>query len=238
MTTLVRDAVSAALDGKWEEAVRLNEQILSQLPTDIDALNRLAHAMHELGSIEAARKMYRKVLRIDKYNPIAERALKRLEQGSVVPFTKSGVNPGLFIEEPGVTKIVKLLRPGSPSLLYKMSVGTPVKLALRQRSLVVTTQDGDYLGILPDELSRQLQPRLKSGNLYEAFINCVQIRDVTIFIRETRRIGRYRYQPTFLLLNDQEDRRDNSLESTTARSDWSDEMGDQPNNSLELDDFT
>ncbi len=198
--TLALHAIQAALRGDWKQAVTLNEEIAQSNPQDIDALNRLAHASYELGNTDEARRVYRRVLKIDRYNPIASRALKKMKTAAATGSATASIHPSLFIEEPGVTKLVRLLRPGSPRVLSKMCVGLPVALSFKHRSLVVTTKDGVYLGILPDELARQLAPRIAAGNHYEAYVNSIRLKDIGIFLRETRRVGRYRTQPAFLSL--------------------------------------
>lgn len=212
MDRTVQDAIQAALAGNWEEAVRLNEQIVALSPTNIDALNRLAHALYELGQWQKARKTYRAILKQDRYNTIAFRGLARLEQNNASPATRAHepapvpLSPGLFLEEPGITKILKLLRPASPRVLSKHSVGDPIVLCVKHRSLVITSNTGEYLGILPDELAHHLQPRIRAGNVYEAYIKSVGTKGVTVLLRETRRKGKYRTLPAFLALNDQKAR--------------------------------
>lgn len=212
MDRTAQDAIQAALAGNWEEAVRLNKQIVADAPTNIDALNRLAHALFELGQWQKARKTYRAILKQDKYNVIAFRGLARLEQNTTSAATRVHepstfpLSPGLFLEEPGITKILKLLRPASPRVLSKHSVGNPVILCMKHRSLVITSNAGEYLGVLPDELARHLQPRIRAGNVYEAYIKSVGAKEVTVLLRETHRKGKYRTLPAFLALNDQKAR--------------------------------
>src|SRR3989338_4300800 len=79
MQATSENAIQAALRGKWTEAVDLNAAILRENPNELEALNRLARAYAELGEIAKADSTYRKVLVLDKYNPIAIKNLKRLK---------------------------------------------------------------------------------------------------------------------------------------------------------------
>ena len=51
---LSKDAISLALDGQWEDAVRINQAILEQAPGEVETMNRLGKALSELGQYERA----------------------------------------------------------------------------------------------------------------------------------------------------------------------------------------
>jgi len=75
-SNLNQQAIDAALDSKWELALKLNKQIIRLDSLNIDALNRMAKAYIELGKGNLAKKFYSEVLKIDPYNPIALKNLK------------------------------------------------------------------------------------------------------------------------------------------------------------------
>jgi len=72
-------AIDAAVSGRWSQAEEINKQILEENPCDKEALNRLARASLELGKLSKAISNYKKVLKIDPYNNIAQKALQKLE---------------------------------------------------------------------------------------------------------------------------------------------------------------
>ena len=74
-------AVAAALSGNWEDAIRLNEDLIALNPNDIDALNRLAKAYAECGQVELAKKTSNKVLELDPFNPIAQKCVNKWSFG-------------------------------------------------------------------------------------------------------------------------------------------------------------
>ncbi len=76
---LTTQAVSAALNNHWPEAIKLNLTLLKENPENVEALNRLARAYKENGEIKLSQKTYRKVLTLDHFNPIAQKNLKLLE---------------------------------------------------------------------------------------------------------------------------------------------------------------
>lgn len=198
-------AIQAALSANWEEAVALNQQILEIESQNVEALNRVARAYFELGDFEQSKKHYQTSLKIDPYNQIAAKFLKRIEV-----FDKKGAKPNghkngastfnldLFIEEPGKTKVVNLLKVAEPQKLSLLSSGDEVLLNPKNRNVSVTDADGHYIGVIPDNVSHQLQRLIKGGNKYQAFIKTVKTNSLTILIREVYRSARFKNQPSFL----------------------------------------
>ncbi len=196
---LAQKAVSAALSGKWEEAIKVNSEILKNDSKNLDALNRLAKAYAELGKIKKAKDVSQKVLKIDPFNPIATKCLAKWKAG--------GVNEGgrcslcskaeAFLEEPGKTKIVSLLHLGDASIIAKLGSGDEVKFMPFSHRISVTTFDGKYIGRLPDDLSARLRTLLKCGNEYQVLIKSTNPQEVKIFIRELKRSPRFKDVPSF-----------------------------------------
>lgn len=196
----------AALSSRWDEALTLNQQIIATEPENVDALNRMARAYFELGDINLSKKFYQKSLKVDPYNQIAYKFLKRIET-----CTKKGAKPenhamqsnpqlisDLFIEEPGRTKLVNLLKVAEPQKLSMLSAGCLVKLATKNRGISVTDLQGEYLGVIPDDLSHTLLRLIKGGNKYQALIKTIKPNGLTILIREIHRSSRFHNQPSFL----------------------------------------
>ena len=77
MTTLTQIAINQALNCLWEEAITTNLQILENIPSDINTLNRLGKAYAAIGDKEASKDTYQKVLKYDKYNSVALKNLKK-----------------------------------------------------------------------------------------------------------------------------------------------------------------
>jgi tetratricopeptide (TPR) repeat protein len=61
-----------------EAAIAINEAIVSQVPQDIAALNRLGRAYAAIGATEEARKRFNDVIAIDPNNMIATRRLQEI----------------------------------------------------------------------------------------------------------------------------------------------------------------
>lgn len=205
---LHQKAIKASLEARWEDALSLNNQILETDATNVDALNRIARAYFETGDYPQAEKNYKAALDIDQYNPIAQKNLKIIQT-----FRKSGVkhdktavgnghaiavSPSLFLNEPGKTKIVNLMKVAEPQKLSMAYCGMPVELSIKSRGISAMDGQGRYLGVLPDDISFQLLRLMKGGNKYFACVKAVKVNGLTVLIRETFRSKKFRNQPSFL----------------------------------------
>lgn len=195
-------AVRAALNGKWPEAIKINQEILADDPENIAALNRLAKAYWESGFINKSKSTYQKVLKINPYNPVASKNFKRVctQQKNKKRKTSFATknSAGLFLEEPGKTKVVKLIRLASPKILAEINNADPVILEPRKRLVSISSSDGVYLGSLPEDLSKRLYTLIKGGNRYLAYVKAVDRQQLEIFIKEIFRAKRFKNIPSFV----------------------------------------
>lgn len=196
---LAQRAIEEALRGNWNSAANLNKEILSQTPKDCEALNRLARAELELGRLSRAKTTYKKVLRIDPYNTIAQKALERLGNVKRVKKPKNGqLSPteASFLEEPGKTKMVTLIHLGAKSVLTSLLSGDPIILSPHSHRVSVLTPDRRYVGRIPDDLSRRLIKLTRAGNEYLSLVRTSSPTTVRIFIRETKHSEKLK-EPSF-----------------------------------------
>ncbi|MBI2600290.1 tetratricopeptide repeat protein [Candidatus Daviesbacteria bacterium] len=204
---LAKLAIDAALDCRWDDALKLNKQILKLDCTNADTLNRLARVYMEMGKNNLAKKYYSEVIKIDPYNPIALKNLKIIK--SFKPGGKkddfivhtSGttkLSASLFLQEPGKTKIVSLLKVAEPQKLSKAYCGMQVMILIKNRKITIIDANENYLGVLPDDISHHLLRLLRGGNKYDLFIKSVKVNGLAVLIKETYRSKRFKNQPSFL----------------------------------------
>lgn len=200
---LESQAINYALKANWPKAIEINLKVLSSSPTNVDCLNRLAKAYLEDNRVSKCLETLRKVLKIDKYNPIAKKNLQRLTANRSKYKTnnnhpKSRHSFCLFIEEPGKTKILRLLNLAPKSTIINVNPLDEVFLIPKRRTIQITSTDSKYIGALPDDIAKRLTTLIKGGNKYEAFIKSVEKKEIDIFIREIFRSNKFKNQPSFL----------------------------------------
>lgn len=196
---LTQKAINLALKCEWVKAIEVNEKILKSNKKDIDALNRLARAYAEIGKTTKAKKHCKMVIKIDPFNQIANKALKKYKKAKTNMKTVSdkSAGPSTFLEEPGKTKIVTLLNPGDGKFLATLDAGDKVLLTTHSHRVCVTTPNGKYIGRLPDDLAARIKTLVKGGNKYEAFVKSVENTCLKVFIKEVERGKDFVNTPSF-----------------------------------------
>jgi tetratricopeptide (TPR) repeat protein len=183
--TLAQKAVSLAISGDWQEALKINSEILALTPNDTEALNRLARCYFELGKVEDAVRTTKKVLELEPENTIAQKCLVRWKNVKPGTNRNSGYHASeLFLEDSGKTKIVPLMNLGNPDIFNSLDSGQEVKLSAYAHKVSVTDSEGKYIGRISDDLAARLRGLLKKGCKYLVLIKSVDPKNVSVFIRE------------------------------------------------------
>lgn len=197
------DAIKATLSGNWEEAVKLNKTLLVENPNDVEALNRMGLAYTILGKGKLARDTYQKVINMDPLNSIAQKNLRKIkndvskspEDGIVIQVNN------IFLEETGKTKVVELINLAQAEILLTLRTGQSVELSVK-RLKVFILQGKKYIGVLPDDIGKRLIKFINGGNKYEAFVKSSGSQEVTIFIRELKKVSKFKDQPSFVYISE------------------------------------
>lgn len=206
MTLLKSQAIQKAFEGNWNAAILINEELLKQEPNDIETLNRLALAFTVCGKIKQAKSTYQKVLSIDSQNPIALKNVKRLAF-TKMPSKKRSSQPttlltrdisSMFLEEGGKTKVVELVNIAEPKVISTLMAGELIMLSIKRLKIFVLDTKKRYLGVLPDDIGKRLIKFMKGGNTYEAYIKATTNHRVVIFIREIKKVNKYKNLPSFI----------------------------------------
>lgn len=181
-------SIQLALEGKWNEAISTNLDILRYFEQDVEALNRLAKAYLETGVFNQARETFQKVLRISPHNNIAKKNLDRLSHlpgSSNVALEGKRVTPKLFLEESGKSTVSVLRNPSSQQVLARVAAGDSVRLQMHNSTLVIKGPDDDILGYIEPKLGSRLVKLIGQGNKYDAAVRSIGEDGVSIIFRET-----------------------------------------------------
>ena len=189
---LSRDAVALALEGEWERAAGVNQEILELFEDDVDAMNRLGKSLMELVRYDEARDVLDRVARIAPYNTIAKKNLARLAQLENTPAPAKQVRKAasalqLFIEESGKSGTTVLQKTAPGQVVARVAPSDHANLVVEQDAIKVYTRGDEYLGQIEPKLGRRLIRLMYGGNKYEAAVIGVSDQGISIIVRETYR---------------------------------------------------
>jgi tetratricopeptide (TPR) repeat protein len=190
---LIADAQAAASEGRWEDALAINDKFLERFPREAEALNRKGRAYIELRQLSAARDAYSDALKADPANMIARRNLQRLEmlynrpEGTVegqenAPRTIP--RPNTFVEEVGKTWVDELANPADLSHLAEVSPGEQLLLVVENGKVYIENERSLRLGEIGDPIGQRVADLMESGNRYEVFALGISSQSLRVIIRE------------------------------------------------------
>lgn len=221
---LEQQAIDSAINLQWDEAIGLNKQILKADKENVDACLRLGFAYLQLKDIQEAQKYYNKSLKLRPKNQVALENLERLAIMEMKDHPshkknklKNAINPSMFLEVPGKTKTVSLVNLGQKKHLAAVSVGQEVELKQKKRKIEIRTMAADYLGSLPDDLSKRLIFFLKGKSKYKANVQEASLTRLVLFIQEEskgKKVSQYTSFPANIQTN--LDKMENSEDGSDA----------------------
>lgn len=185
-----KQAITLAMQGRWQEVVAVNKTLLESFPDDIDTYNRLGRAYMELGEYAMARESYEKAMKFDPYNTIAQKNLNRLslldESAATSESRVQKVEPQQFIKEIGKAGVVNLISLARPEVLGKLVSGAALNLRVDGANLVVDNSSGHYIGQVDPRNGQRLVKLMEGGNKYSAaVVSATAEGNLSVMIRET-----------------------------------------------------
>lgn len=196
-TQLEKQAIEAAISADWAQAIKFNSEIIKIDKKDADAYLRLGFAYMQDGQMEDAKKYYKKALALQPGNLTAQdnlEKLKILESKKVHKSQGVKLNPYLFLDIPGKTKTVTLVNNGQKAVLARLAIGQKIALLVKKRRVEVRTTDDEYIGCLPDDISKRLTIFIKAGSSFEAYVKETSLKHVVLFLKEEKkgkRVAKY-----------------------------------------------
>jgi hypothetical protein len=197
-----KEAIDMAMQARWQDAVKINKEILAAFPDDVDTNNRLGRAYMELGQYKLSREAYKRAVELDPYNPIASRNIRRLNDlkgAGKIEIETDKVEPDHFIEEIGKTGVVTLEELAQKEKRASTVAGDRAVLKVQGSSLVVENSRGEYLGkVVPKHAPRLIRLML-GGNKYSAVVVKSTAEGMTVMVRETyqdpSQVGKLSFPP-------------------------------------------
>jgi len=195
--TLEKQAIEAAFNNNWQEAITFNKKILKIDKANLEAILRLGFSYFQLQKFDEAKKIYQKGLKIQSNHPVILNYLQKIqaiEEKKEKNKTQKKIvfDPELFLEIPGKTKSVTLVNLGQKSVLAKLSIGQRLLLLIRRRKVIVKTENNEFVGNLPDDIGKRLIILIKGGNKYLAYVKEVSLSRVVIFLKEEEKSKKFK----------------------------------------------
>ena len=210
-------ALKAAAEGRWQEAADANRAVLAfaaeiKVEERIEAQNRLAKCLWELGDLAGSKKEYQVTLTLDPLNRIAERNLERLKGlikqvgKKTTPSSEGATTPaGIFIQEAGTTGFAHLTNVADVATLAQVNPGDAVELLTLSNRLIAKA-NGIEIGRVEPRIAARLFKLIADGNVYSAGITSISGGDIRIIIREesvsAKNLGKVSF-PTATRTNDE-----------------------------------
>ena len=210
-------ALKAAAEGRWQEAADANRAVLAfaaeiKVEERIEAQNRLAKCLWELGDLAGSKKEYQATLTLDPLNRIAERNLERLkglikQVGKKTTASSEGATTpaGIFIQEAGTTGFAHLTNVADVATLAQVNPGDAVEL-LTLGNRLIAKANGVEIGRVEPRIAARLLKLIADGNVYSAGITSISGGDIRLIIREervsTKNLGRVSF-PTATRTSDE-----------------------------------
>ena len=210
-------ALKAAAEGRWQEAADANRAVLAfaaeiKVEERIEAQNRLAKCLWELGDLAGSKKEYQVTLTLDPLNRIAERNLERLKGlikqvgKKTTPSSEGATTPaGIFIQEAGTTGFAHLTNVADVATLAQVNPGDAVELLTLSNRLIAKA-NGIEIGRVEPRIAARLLKLIADGNVYSAGITSISGGDIRILIREesvsAKNLGKVSF-PTATRTNDE-----------------------------------
>ncbi|MGI9096448.1 MAG: hypothetical protein ACR2JL_03950 [Candidatus Limnocylindrus sp.] len=210
-------ALKAAAGGRWQDSAEANRAILAlgaeiRVEDRIEAQNRLAKALWELGDLAGSKKEYQATLALDPLNRIAERNLERLKGlikqvgKKTTPSSEGATTPaGIFIQEAGTTGFAQLTNVVDAATLAQVNSGDAVELVVVGTRLIAKA-NGVEIGRVEPRIAARLVKLISDGNVYSSGITSISGSDIRIIIREervsTQNVGKVSF-PTAMRTSDE-----------------------------------
>ncbi len=183
----VDEAIQAALESRWQEALAVNQALAERHGTDEETNNRMGKALTELGRLQEALEAYKATLQLNPLNLIAQKNMRKLstmlESKETLTGAAQAIDVDVFTEEPGKSGST-VLSPPAEALTVKVAPGDAVEIRRQDGQLTAATARGVVLGEVEPKLARRLLPLMESGNRYSAAVARVEEDQIEIMIRE------------------------------------------------------
>lgn len=190
ISRLENEAINSAIKLNWEQAIKLNTLIIKLDKKNVDGYLRLGFAYVQNGNPKLAKKIYKKALLLQPGNYSIIENLERikvLESKKIGKSNNINLNPYLFLDIPGKTKTVILVNCGQKAALARLAIGQELELVPKKRKIEVRSREMEYIGCLPDDISKRMSIFIKAGSIFKCFVKQSSLKETSVFLKEEKK---------------------------------------------------
>ncbi len=182
---LEAEAIQAALSKDWKTAVKLNLELSNFDSENIPSLNRLAKAYIELEEFEDAKKILKKVLKLDPINLTAKRNMELALEHKKVLGNVSSDEIKNFIKEPGTSKefTFQILTKGITA--KKFYLGEPMEIQVEGHKVSLHKSSGELISIFDPLTAEKISACKKRGAGVRATFLYGDEKEITVMVKAT-----------------------------------------------------
>jgi len=181
----IKTAILYAMQGKWNDAIKANKDIISVNPNDVDSYNRLGKALSEIGEIEKSKIAFQNVLSLSPQNVIAKKNLARIKLMDNSN-TKNSL-PSKFlvsVEKSTENTTSTLVNLASSNILLNLSPGQQLEIIIDKGILKINNESLQYIGQIEPKIGLRLSKLIKGGNKYNTTVMSVNQEEIIVLIKE------------------------------------------------------
>ena len=171
LNTLNQKAIKAALNANWEEAIKINHEILTITPEDTATKLRLGKAYLQSSDFTKAKKLFKEILDKDPINKIAQKNYE-LAKNNKKEDDKAGTGKKLLIKEPGTTQEIYFDITEKGVTANTFTRGDSLTLKILKSGVKLISDNDVLMGKLDSHLSIKIYEAVNSGaNVTATFLS-------------------------------------------------------------------
>lgn len=182
---LESEAIQKALEKDWKTAISLNLEIVNYDSENIPALNRLAKAYIESSEFEEAKKILKKVLKLDPINQTAKRNLDLANEHKKVVGSLSSSQIKNFIKEPGTSKEFNFQIMTKGLTAKKFYLGEELGIEIEGHRASIHKATKELISIFdPQTAEKIIQCKKRGGTVTATFLSGDE-KEVTVMVKSS-----------------------------------------------------
>jgi len=179
---LEQTAIELSLAHQWEEAIKINKQIIRLDKTNIPALNRLGKAYLASNLKNKAEKIFKSVLKMDPNNKVAKKNLLEPSINSTTTFDTFDL-----IKEPGTSAYTNIKITGKSIKAKDLRIAQPLKVKVSGKVSLYDEND-NFVGYLSNDIATKITKNKIKDSEIKASVTGKKRGTISVLVKTDRSI--------------------------------------------------